>query len=453
MSSRRRTPRLAPEVRRRELLDAALDVILDRGFDALTVEAVARRAGVTRPVVYDLFGDLDALLLALIDREEAAALDPLLGIVGTHPGTGVTPEAFLVDAVGQFLGAVRARPRTWRFLLAPPRGASNELNTRIDTSRATVTGLVEALIDWGVDARGGPPGLDHGVLARLLVAAGEDAARLTLLHPRRFPAGRITALAASGSLLIGVETSVRHLGPAPSVSIRGPLEQEAVGAPGARLAKSQRRVQILDAAVGLIAENGFEALTMEAIARRVGVNRAVVYRSFANLEILMLAMLRRLDAAVRDTFDAALPAEPSDRHPVRVLGEALATLLEAAMQAPDTWRVALMRPERAPRALQTLVNRRRAALAKRLRPLMASALESLADPAPEMDVDLAARLLLSTGEEQARLALEDPAFPTDRLIEASWTFLSALLPRTTQPPDGYEGATLTSTDLSEPSSS
>ena len=64
-----RTPRLPPEERRRQLLDAALEVLAEEGFDALTVEAVARRAGLTRPVIYDQFGDLDGLLLALVDRE------------------------------------------------------------------------------------------------------------------------------------------------------------------------------------------------------------------------------------------------------------------------------------------------------------------------------------------------------------------------------------------------
>ncbi len=106
-----RTPRLAPEIRRRQLLDAALDVLAEGGFDAITVEAVAQRAGVTRPVVYDLFGDLEGLMLALIDREEMTALAPLLLIVDGEPGE-VDPEQFLVQAILAFLRAVKANPRT-----------------------------------------------------------------------------------------------------------------------------------------------------------------------------------------------------------------------------------------------------------------------------------------------------------------------------------------------------
>ena len=126
-----RTPRLPPELRRRELLDAARDVITDTGFDALSVEAVARRAGVTRPVIYDLFGDLDSLVMALLDREEQLALGPLLAIVveidelflhcakaflrsslwdtATWPGKGAVPSAGkLVKGQYQVPGPARA---------------------------------------------------------------------------------------------------------------------------------------------------------------------------------------------------------------------------------------------------------------------------------------------------------------------------------------------------------
>src|SRR5437763_9979153 len=93
-----RTPRLAPEIRREQLLDAALDVLTEGGFDAVTVEAVARRAGVTRPVVYNMFGDLNGLMVTLIDREERAALAPLLDIVGVggDRGEDVDREAVLM---------------------------------------------------------------------------------------------------------------------------------------------------------------------------------------------------------------------------------------------------------------------------------------------------------------------------------------------------------------------
>ena len=59
------------------------DLVAAGGFDALTIDGVARAAKVSRPVVYDLFGDLDGLVTALIDREQQIALAPLMALVGT----------------------------------------------------------------------------------------------------------------------------------------------------------------------------------------------------------------------------------------------------------------------------------------------------------------------------------------------------------------------------------
>ena len=44
-------PRLPPEERRTQLLDAALAIVAEQGVSAVSIEAIARRADVTRPVV------------------------------------------------------------------------------------------------------------------------------------------------------------------------------------------------------------------------------------------------------------------------------------------------------------------------------------------------------------------------------------------------------------------
>lgn len=415
-----RTPRLPPEVRRRELLDAALDVISHEGFANVSVEAVTRRAGVTRPVVYDLFGDLQGLMVALFDREEQAALSPLLDIVGAAPGDDVDPERFLHDAVLRFLRAVRDNPRTWRLVLMPPRGGSAELRARIARSRRLIADQVSVLLDWGIERRGGPRGIDHAVAARLIVAAGEDAARLTLLHPRRFPPKRMATLAIEGLALLPRSASPRGTPPPPSMVAARAATQETRPAPArGRLPRAERREQLLDVTLDLLAEEGFDSVTMEAIARRAGVNRAIVYRNFANLQLLLLALLRREDARTRATLDGLLDVEAADRAAPEVLGEILGGFLAAVMRTPQTYRVVLQRPESAPRFLQKLVNRQRASLAERLQPLVASGLAG----AGAVDVELLARMLLSVSEELARLALDDPDFPVQRLLEAAWTLL------------------------------
>lgn len=421
-----RPRRLAPEVRRRQLLDAALDVLAERGFDAVTVEAVAARAGVTRPVMYDMFGDLKGLMLALLDREEVAALAPLLEIVGGDPGDA-DPEQFLIEAILAFLRAVRANPRTWRLVLTPPRGSSAELRNRIRHSRRLVAERVTELLDWGVARRGGPHDLDHPLAARLIVAAGEDAARLMLAHPRRFPPERLATIAQALLALLPADAA-RNGAPMPALELPEVAQTEAVAAPvkGTRMPQAKRREQLLDVSLALLAQEGFDALSMEAVARHAGVNRVVVYRSFANIQVLLVALLRREDLRTRATLDGLIPKDPAGRAPALLLGEVLAGFLHAVACAPQTWSVALLRPESAPQALQRVVNRRRAQLARRLEPLVRWGIAPLPGSPEELDIEVTTRMLLSIAEEQGRLALEDPGFPPARLLRSSWALLNAL---------------------------
>lgn len=419
-----RTPRLPPEERRRQLLDAALGLLAEDGFDAVNVESVARRAGVTRPVVYDQFGDLDGLLVALVDREEAAALAPLNEIIGGDPGADVDPDAFLVDAVREFLTAVRAQPRTWRMVLMPPDGGSADLRERVQRSRRTITGRVAELLRWGIERRGGPSGIDVDLLARIVVALGEDGARLVVSHPRRYPPDRLTALVAGIIALIprdGVMAAPAGFAPEP------PPAPRPIPAVEGRVPRPQRREDLLDHALALIAEEGFDALNVEALARRAGVNRVVVYRSFSGLPGLLLALLRREQARVQGQLEALLPTSPDDRTPFELLSTSLEGFLELVATDVLTWRVALMRPESAPTVARKVVAHQRDQLAEQLRPLVAWGLGGLPLDLPGKDAEVLARVLLTLGEEMGRILLEEPAFPRARLVDSTRRFL-ALLP-------------------------
>lgn len=63
-----RWTRQPADVRRRQLLDAATEVILEKGYDSMTVSEVADRAGVGKGTVYLHFDSKLALLVGLQDR-------------------------------------------------------------------------------------------------------------------------------------------------------------------------------------------------------------------------------------------------------------------------------------------------------------------------------------------------------------------------------------------------
>ena len=62
--------------------------------------------------------------------------------------------------------------------------------------------------------------------------------------------------------------------------------------PGARLSAAQRREQFLDVAAQLVVEQGADAVTMEAVAARAGVSKALSYRYFDNAGALLRGPVR-----------------------------------------------------------------------------------------------------------------------------------------------------------------
>jgi AcrR family transcriptional regulator len=192
--------RMPAEERREQLLDAALRTAVDQGFAAVTMERVARAAGVTRPVVYGLFPDRGALLAALLERETKrarAALGPALPPV-PDPSDDVDPTELLVTGLGAYLRAASEAPDTWRLVLFPVEGAPPELQAAVATSREEALEQVRRLLAWGV-AAGGPGGgrratgaPDVELFARMLVGLAEGAARMVLDEPEVWTVDRFT---------------------------------------------------------------------------------------------------------------------------------------------------------------------------------------------------------------------------------------------------------------------
>lgn len=186
--------RLPPEERREQLLDAALHVVVRDGFGGITIEAVAREAGVTRPVVYGSFSNLDELLRALFVRCEERAFAGLAGAIPVAPQDG-NPDELLAEGVRAFLEAVVSDPETWRVILLPVEGTPAAARERVASVREGLWRQLEGLVAWGVKQRGGLRGVDAELAARAILVVVEDASRLALDDPERFPPERFAAQA------------------------------------------------------------------------------------------------------------------------------------------------------------------------------------------------------------------------------------------------------------------
>ena len=174
--------------RREQLLDVAKGIVAADGFHAVSIERVAREAGITRPVIYGHFGDLDGMLEALIDRETVRSISQLEDVIEYDLGQGDAVETLLASLRG-YLEAVRSDPDTWRLVLMPQEGAPPSLHERIAAGRAAVVAQLAANMAPGF--RPGQESPDPELTAHMLSAVSDEGARLLLTDPERYSIDRI----------------------------------------------------------------------------------------------------------------------------------------------------------------------------------------------------------------------------------------------------------------------
>jgi AcrR family transcriptional regulator len=109
-----RTPRrrIGRVEREQQILDAALAVFSERGYQNASMDAVAERVGVTKPVLYTHFGSKDGLLLACIGRARAELLEVTTAAAASADG----PEEMLRRCTWAFFDHLERREAAWKLL-------------------------------------------------------------------------------------------------------------------------------------------------------------------------------------------------------------------------------------------------------------------------------------------------------------------------------------------------
>src|ERR1700681_113961 len=78
--------RMTGRERREQLLDVGRSLFAEKGFEATSIEEIAARAGVSKPVVYEHFGGKEGLYAVVVDREMGELLDRLTAALSAqHP--------------------------------------------------------------------------------------------------------------------------------------------------------------------------------------------------------------------------------------------------------------------------------------------------------------------------------------------------------------------------------
>src|SRR6476646_2580786 len=103
--------RLSAPERRQQLMEVGRAVFAELGYESASIEEIARRAGVSKPIVYEHFGNKEGLHAAIVDRE----LDTLVARV-IKPISEGSPRERFESTVLAFLTYVKEEPDGFEVL-------------------------------------------------------------------------------------------------------------------------------------------------------------------------------------------------------------------------------------------------------------------------------------------------------------------------------------------------
>ena len=105
--------RLDPRERRAQILDAANALFAERAYDEVSVEDIARAAGVSRGLVHHYLGGRKAVFIGLLERLATLREEQL------PPPVGRSARARLADTVSRWLDWTEANRTIWLAAIAP----------------------------------------------------------------------------------------------------------------------------------------------------------------------------------------------------------------------------------------------------------------------------------------------------------------------------------------------
>ena len=145
--------RMTGKERREQLLDVARSLFAERGFDAASVEEIAHRANVSKPVVYEHFGGKEGIYAVVVDREMSALLSRMTAALAGD----AHPRALLERAARALLDYVDSSADGFRIMVR---------DSPVATSTGTFASLlsdiasqVEHILAVQFDTRGYDPKL------------------------------------------------------------------------------------------------------------------------------------------------------------------------------------------------------------------------------------------------------------------------------------------------------
>ena len=206
-AARPRPERLPAAARRAQLVEVGRRLFAERGYEATSVEEIAERAKVSKPIVYEHFGGKEGLYAVVVDRE----IEHIVASIEQAVSSG-TPRARLDGAALAFMTYVKERPEGFAVLLrdAPPSKRGGEMPALMYDLADRVGGIfAEIFRTAGYDAKAAP--IYAHALVGMVAFVGQWWTEARKPPPAEVVASHIAALAWMG---------LRHLPRKPAALVR-----------------------------------------------------------------------------------------------------------------------------------------------------------------------------------------------------------------------------------------
>jgi AcrR family transcriptional regulator len=164
--------RVPRDVRERQLLELAEALFAERGYAGASMDELARRAGVTKPVVYELFGSKEGLFGACVDR----SIERLAAEIAEAVRAETEPEARLRAGGLAFLRFAAGNRVAWDLMSMGGRFADQAQRVRADQAEL-IRVLMAEMARPAVDER------ELEAAAHAVNAAYEGVAHWMWAHP------------------------------------------------------------------------------------------------------------------------------------------------------------------------------------------------------------------------------------------------------------------------------
>ncbi len=299
----RKTTRTKGADRKRQLVDSAATLFVQRGYAQVSVADIARSAGVTAPSVYRHFDDKQSLLEAAV----LAGVDDLEACTDRALRDG-NDAATLISTVCAL--AVQ-RPQTaslWRW-------TSNYLT--VEQNKQVALRTREVIGQWAAAILNGRDDLTEREAVQLAWAILSVSGSLTVHHTR------MSSVRAREE----IEKLVRRLLVlSPSTAPPLATTPELTGT------TRSRRDEILDAAAALFAARGYSDVGVDEIGGAVGIAGPSVYKHFPSKMAILVAIGYRSGARLEAAVMAAYGAT---NDPAKLLATLVDSYVEVITSTPD----------------------------------------------------------------------------------------------------------------------